>query len=109
MAERQIIQHLRTNESNVKPSSSIIEYGEIAINYKKNEEKFFIKNDSDEIIEFRDKKYIDTVNSKKQDVIEDLDNIRNNANLGATALQTIPDEYITENKMKDFVINAGEY
>ena len=45
----------------------------------------------------------------KQDVIEDLDNIRNNANLGATALQTIPDEYLTENEMKDFVINGGEY
>lgn len=45
----------------------------------------------------------------KQDVIEDLDNIRNNANLGATALQTIPDEYLTENEMQDFVINGGEY
>ena len=90
MAERQIIQHLRTNESNVKPSSSIIEYGEIAINYKKNEEKFFIKNDSDEIIEFRDKKYIDTVNSKKQDVIEDLDNIRNNVLLMAATMEAAP-------------------
>lgn len=45
----------------------------------------------------------------KQDVIEDLDNIRNNANLGATALQTIPDEYLTETEMEDFVINGGEY
>ena len=43
MEERQIIQHLRTNESNVKPSSSNIEYGEIAINYKKMKRKFLLK------------------------------------------------------------------
>ena len=43
MAERQIIQHLRTNESNVKPSSSIIEYGEIAINYKKMKKNSLLK------------------------------------------------------------------
>lgn len=109
MTDRQVIQHLRTNEHNVKPTPSNIEYGEIAINYKKDEEKIFIKNDNDEIIEFKDKKYIDNINSKKQDVIEDLDKIRNNANLGATALQTIPDEYLTENEMQDFEINGGEY
>ena len=45
----------------------------------------------------------------KQDIIEDIDTIRNNANLGATALQSIPDEYLTETEMKDFEINGGEY
>jgi hypothetical protein len=56
MAERQIIQHLRTNELNVKPNSNDIEYGEIAINYKKDNERLFVKNDNDEIVEFTDKK-----------------------------------------------------
>ena len=101
MAERQIIQHLRTNELNVKPDSSNIEYGEIAINYKKNGEKLFIKNDSDEIIEFRDKTYIDNLNNSKQDKISDLETIRNNAAKGATALQVIPDEYITETELQN--------
>lgn len=35
----------------------------------------------------------------KQDAIEDLETIRNNASLGATALQSIPDEYITESEL----------
>ena len=45
----------------------------------------------------------------KQDIIEDIETIRSNANLGATALQSIPDEYLTETEMKDFEINGGEY
>lgn len=35
----------------------------------------------------------------KQDVIEDLSSIRYGANLGATALQSIPSEYITESEL----------
>jgi hypothetical protein len=93
----------------VKPNSSNIEYGEIAINYNKNEEKIFIKNDNDEIIEFRDKKYIDNINSKKQDIISDIETIRQNASKGATALQSVPEEYVTETELQDFIINAGEY
>ena len=92
MAERNIIQHLRTNETNVKPSVSEIEYGEIAINYKKDEEKIFIKNDENELVTFVSEKEV----AKKQDVISDLAIIRSNAAKGATALQSVPDEYITE-------------
>lgn len=92
MQERQIIQHLRTNETNVKPKVSEIEYGEIAINYKKDEEKIFIKNDNDELVTFVSDKII----AKKQDIISDLDNIRSNAAKGATALQSVPAEYVTE-------------
>lgn len=36
----------------------------------------------------------------KQDNIVDLDTIRANAALGATALQTIPDEYVTETELE---------
>ena len=92
MAERNIIQHLRTNETNVKPSVSEIEYGEIAINYKKDEEKIFIKNDENELVTFVSEKEV----AKKQDVISDLAIIRSNAAKGATALQSVPEEYITE-------------
>ena len=104
MAERQIIQHLRTNETNVKPSVSEIEYGEIAINYKKNEEKIFIKNDNDELVTFVSEKAV----AKKQDVISDLATIRSNAAKGATALQSVPAEYVTEMELanKNYVTSA---
>ena len=38
--------------------------------------------------------------SGKQDVITDLESIRNGANKGATALQEIPSEYITESELE---------
>ncbi len=101
MAERQIIQHLRTNELNVKPNSNDIEYGEIAINYKKDSERLFLKNDNDEIVEFTDKKYVDNAINGKQDEITDLETIRSNASKGATALQSIPAEYITETELQN--------
>ena len=100
MAERQIIQHLRTNELNVKPNSNDIEYGEIAINYKKDSERLFLKNDNDEIVEFTDKKYVDNAINGKQDEITDLETIRSNASKGATALQSIPAEYVTESELE---------
>ena len=37
----------------------------------------------------------------KQDIIEDLDDIRSGAALGVTALQSIPEEYITESELND--------
>lgn len=37
--------------------------------------------------------------SEKQDVISDLDTIRQGAALGATALQAVPDEYVTESEL----------
>jgi hypothetical protein len=37
--------------------------------------------------------------NNKQDVITDLDNIRQGAAKGATALQSIPSEYVTENEL----------
>lgn len=101
MAERQIIQHLRTNELNVKPNSNDIEYGEIAINYKKDSERLFLKNDNNEIVEFTDKKYVDNAINGKQDEIADLETIRSNASKGATALQSIPAEYITETELQN--------
>ena len=60
-------------------------------------------NDNDKIIiERSNKSYnanISEILSAKQDVISDLDTIRSGAELGATALQEVPSEYITETKL----------
>lgn len=38
--------------------------------------------------------------NKKQDIIEDLDSIRENASKGTTALQSVPSEYVTESELE---------
>ena len=47
------------------------------------------------------KNYTDIEVAKKQNIIEDLDEIRSGAALGATAVQEIPAEYITEEELAD--------
>ena len=42
------------------------------------------------------KAYVDDAVAKKQDTISDLDTIRSGAAAGATALQSVPNEYMTE-------------
>ena len=42
---------------------------------------------------------IDDLSSEKQDVITDIDTIRTGAAKGATALQSIPSEYVTESEL----------
>ena len=65
-------------------------------------------NDNDKIIiERSDKSYnanISDILSTKQDTISDLDTIRSGATLGATALQAVPSEYVTETEL-----NAKKY
>lgn len=60
-------------------------------------------NDNDKIIiERSDKSYnanISDILSTKQDTISDLDTIRSGATLGATALQAVPSEYVTETEL----------
>jgi hypothetical protein len=53
------VKHKRNNTYNSKPNLSAFEYGEIAIRYSNGDECIFIKNDNDEIVEFRDKNYYD--------------------------------------------------
>ena len=53
------VKHKRNNTYNSKPDLSSFEYGEIAIRYSDGDECIFIKNDNDEIVEFRDKNYYD--------------------------------------------------
>ena len=47
------------------------------------------------------KEYINSESEKKQDVISDLEAIRDGAYKGATALQEIPSEFITEDELAD--------
>lgn len=47
------------------------------------------------------KGYIDTKVDSKQDKIEDLETIRSGAAAGATALQEVPEDYITESELTD--------
>ena len=47
------------------------------------------------------KDYTDIKIGTKQDIIEDLETIRSGAALGATAVQQIPSEYITETELAD--------
>lgn len=49
--------------------------------------------------DYYDKNDVDKRLSGKQDVIPDLSRIRNNASLGATALQSVPSEYVTESEL----------
>ena len=85
---RKIVLHLHTNISDKKPSPSNIMTGELAINYAANGETLYIKNSKEEIAEFKDDKYyqkqlseLATKNelAQKQDIISDIDTIRNNA------------------------------
>ena len=100
METRQIIQHLRSTTLGVKPNVTEIEEGEISVNLAKGGETLMIKNTENEIVEFKSKEYVDNLVSKKQDTISDLETIRANAAKGASALQSIPSEYVTESELE---------
>lgn len=70
--------HLRTNSQDRKPTSDILDHGAIAINYFDGSETLFIKNTSNNIVEFKDSKYYDKIISDNELVV-------------ATALTTIKD------------------
>ena len=42
----------------------------------------------------------------KQDIISDIDAIRSGASLGATALQSVPDEYAKVDDVESMIANA---
>ena len=100
MDTRQIIQHLRSTTLGVKPNVTEIEEGEISVNLAKGGETLMIKNTENEIVEFKSKEYVDNLVREKQDTISDLETIRTNAAKGATALQSIPSEYVTESELE---------
>ena len=101
--ERQILQHLRTDVKDKKPSPDNIMDGELVINYAAGGETLMIKNSENEIVEFGNKKFVEdnyynksTIDKKitdKQDAITDLESIRQGAAKGATALQSYTEQY----------------
>ena len=90
-----------TDNSPKLPSPEQLAYGEIAINYADGYETISIKNASNEIVEFKSKEYVNNLVGEKQDVISDLETIRTNAAKGATALQSIPSDYVTESELNE--------
>ena len=85
---RKIVLHLHTDVRDKKPLPSDIMDGELAINYAASGETIYIKNSEEAIAEFKDDKYyqkqlsgLATKNelAQKQDIISDIDTIRNNA------------------------------
>lgn len=51
----------RTNISGNTPSIDILEYGELAMNYLKDNERIFIKNDNNDVIDFIPRKEIENM------------------------------------------------
>lgn len=56
--EQKEILFKRSNEKGKIPTQTDIKYGELAMNYAKDSEGLFIKNSSDEIVEFATKNYV---------------------------------------------------
>ena len=59
-------------ETPVKPTSSQLDNGEIAVNYHKGTERLFMKNDNEEVVEFVSKDEVD----KKQDKVDGVNIVR---------------------------------
>ena len=74
--------HLRNNQvvddAAKQPSADSLEYGEIAINYKKDKELLFIKNDQDEIVSFLTKDAVNELISQNCVNIPDMNADFNN-------------------------------
>lgn len=62
--ERRIVQHYRTDIKGNIPSPDILKTGEIGLNISKGGESMYIKNSDNEIIEFKDKNYVDSLVNK---------------------------------------------
>ena len=92
MSEIRKVQHYHTKTPNNNPLATNMVDGEIAINMAADSEKLYIKNTNDEVVEFLPA-------DKMQEKIDDLATIRSGAAKGATALQSVPAEYITETEL----------
>lgn len=108
----------KTNKLNTSPDVSKLEHGEIAVNYAKKGETLFIKNDGNEIAEFKDKKYWDgiiddvkndfegslTTTNERIDAIEQ--NIEENEEVVAIALTNLNSR--TE-ILENIVVNSSNF
>ena len=99
MSEIRKVHHYHTKTPNNNPLATNMVDGEIAINMAADSEKLYIKNTNDEVVEFLPAKKTEELLNGKQDEITDLATIRSGAAKGATALQSVPAEYITETEL----------
>ena len=74
--------HLRNNQvvddAAKQPSADTLEYGEIAINYKKDKELLFNKNDQDEIVSFLTKDAVNELIIQNTGILPDMNADFNN-------------------------------
>lgn len=70
------------------PSSADLEYGELAVNYAKGQETITLKNNDDEVVEFKSKNYIDSTYYTK------------------TETNTILSGYVSEDMVKQMIKEA---
>lgn len=76
------VKNLKSDELNKVPDSSLLDYGEIAVNYAADGEKLIIKNSDDEIVTFDP---IDKEDYYTKEVIDDkLKNINTSGGTGGT-------------------------
>lgn len=63
------------------PNADALEYGEIAINYAKDGETISLRNSSDEIVEFRSKKYFEDIITENEETVSTaLNNLNSRIN-----------------------------
>ena len=87
-------------ETPVKPTSSQLDNGEIAVNYHKGTERLFIKNDNEEVVEFVSKDEVD----KKMDI--DSTGPTSNTN-GSTVISTSENGHKVSYNDDDEIENQG--
>ena len=87
-------------ETPVKPTSSQLDNGEIAVNYHKGTERLFIKNDNEEVVEFVSKDEVD----KKLDI--DSTGPTSNTN-GSTVISTSENGHKVSYNDDDEIENQG--
>lgn len=59
MAKKLHVSHVKSNVLGKAPSASVINYGELAVNYNTNSPALFIKDSSDGIVKFAPQSYVD--------------------------------------------------
>lgn len=91
------IQHLRTS-GNSAPSSSILEFGEIAIAYKSGNESLFIKNSDNDVISFATRNEMKNSVNDLNIKINSVSATTNSLSLTIDNLNSIIDELKEANK-----------
>ena len=106
----QSLLHFRTDIKDKLPSSNDIELGEIAINHATDGETLFIKNNDDEIAEFKDTKYYSKITDDIYSKLDTIDKtIEENELVTASGLNNLNDRVLViEDVIDNTIINEIE-